>query len=178
MERLRQSSEWYGITARLKVRSSWGPGVPLSGQRLTRQRQANHGLGAHLLWSPCPATRENARQPFPFTTEGKGRAIAPFLFDECCGSPVLVLVPSFGGFPMPKLASAEATCPSATRQSLRPASTPLLVRSEVAKVSGDFPTEEDVLHLRPFSDVVNHQVASCLVRFLVDDNSDVRNSAT
>jgi len=49
--------------------------------------------------------------------------------------------------------------------------------SQVAVVADDFPVEQNVLHLRALADVVNDEVAAGLRRFLVHDNSDVRDPA-
>jgi ketosteroid isomerase-like protein len=49
--------------------------------RLMRQRDANYGPTSETCCGRLvPVTRENVRRLFPFVTEEKGRAIAPFLF--------------------------------------------------------------------------------------------------
>src|SRR5215469_10604533 len=48
-------------------------------------------------------------------------------------------------------------------------------RPRIAVVSGDFPAEQDILHIRTCADVVNDQVTTSLGSLTVDDHSNVRN---
>jgi hypothetical protein len=50
--------------------------------------------------------------------------------------------------------------------------------AEIAIVTGDLPSKENVFHFWPLADIVNDQVVITLRRFLGDDHSDVRHATT